>query len=135
MLGATDRGSYALSKSHFDIFLMRIAYFQKKIAKIMQKHTIRPLTDINFGKQSRYPAFSFKPMTESDKSKLADVFFKLTQVGHVNPGENWVREEFGFPEWPPGMKPEVSVAPVNVQKKDGDNNNQTEKKDGDQHDK
>lgn len=131
MLGATDRGSYALSKSHFDIFLMRIAYFQKKIAKISQKHFIRPLVDINFGKQDKYPKFAFKPMTESDKSKLADVFFKLTQVGHVNPGENWVREEFGFPEWTPGEKPQAILTPVNIKQNGGDNNNQN-KHEGDE---
>jgi hypothetical protein len=95
--GRGQNGSYALSSNQFDIFIIRLEALQRDLKALMEEEIIRPLVDLNFPNVKAYPSFSFKPFTDEDKAKLADVFQKMITAQVVDASEEWIREELGFP--------------------------------------
>lgn len=91
-------GSYALGQSHFDIFLFRLQSIQRDLEKVINDKIIKRLIDINFGKQDMYPELQFAPIMDKDRDKLADIFFKLVNAQIIEPQEEWVRDQLGFPQ-------------------------------------
>lgn len=105
-LSRGQSGSYALSGNQFDIFLIRLEALQRDLKSILEEEVIRPLIDMNFPNVKKYPNFTFKPFTDEDITKLADVFTKMITAQVVDPTEDWIREELGFP----AMSEEVKKA-------------------------
>jgi phage gp29-like protein len=91
-------GSYALGQSHFDMFLFRLESIQKDLQKVINDKIVKRLIDINFGKQEVYPELQFKPLMDKDRDKLSDIFFKLVNAQIIEPQEEWVRDQLGFPQ-------------------------------------
>lgn len=91
-------GSYALGQSHFDLFLFRLESIQRDLEKVINEKIIKRLIDINFGKQEIYPQLQFAPLMDKDRDKLADIFFKLVNAQIIEPQEEWVRDQLGFPQ-------------------------------------
>ncbi|WP_144498287.1 phage portal protein family protein [Bacillus paralicheniformis] len=96
-LSRGQSGSYALSGNQFDIFLIRLEALQRDLKSIIEEQVIRPLIDLNFPNVKKYPSFTFKPFTDEDITKLADVFDKMITAQVVDPTEEWIREQLGFP--------------------------------------
>jgi len=90
-------GSYALGQSHFDMYLFRLQSIQRQLEKVINEKIIKKLIDINFGKQEVYPEMKFAPLQDKDRDKLSDIFFKLVNAQILEPTEDWIRDELGFP--------------------------------------
>lgn len=95
--GRGQNGSYALSSNQFDIFIIRLEALQRDLKALMEEEIIRPLIDLNFPNVKAYPSFAFKPFTDEDTEKLAKVFQMLITAQVIDPSEEWIREELGFP--------------------------------------
>jgi phage gp29-like protein len=91
-------GSYALGQSHFDLFLFRLQSIQRDLEKVINDKIIKRLIDINFGKQEVYPELQFKPLMDKDRDQLSDIFFKLVNAQIIEPTEEWIRDQMGFPQ-------------------------------------
>jgi hypothetical protein len=91
-------GSYALSGSQYDVFVMRLASLQREIADLINEHIVKPLININFPNVTDYPVFMFKPMDEEDREKMARVIDTMIRNRVISPSEDWIRQEMGFPE-------------------------------------
>jgi hypothetical protein len=100
MLGneGSGSGSYALGQSHFDLFLFRLQSIQRDLEKVINEKIIKRLIDINFGKQDVYPELQFKPLMDKDRDQLSDIFFKLVNAQIIEPTEEWIRDQMGFPQ-------------------------------------
>lgn len=100
MLGneGSGSGSYALGQSHFDLFLFRLQSIQRDLEKVINDKIIKRLIDINFGKQDIYPELQFKPLMDKDRDQLSDIFFKLVNAQIIEPTEEWIRDQMGFPQ-------------------------------------
>lgn len=100
MLGneGSGSGSYALGQSHFDLFLFRLQSIQRDMEKVINDKIIKRLIDINFGKQDIYPELQFKPLMDKDRDQLSDIFFKLVNAQIIEPTEEWIRDQMGFPQ-------------------------------------
>ncbi|MGG1219359.1 DUF935 family protein [Priestia endophytica] len=100
MLGneGSGSGSYALGQSHFDLFLFRLQSIQRDLEKVINEKIIKKLIDINFGKQEVYPELQFKPLMDKDRDQLSDIFFKLVNAQIIEPNEEWIRDQMGFPQ-------------------------------------
>lgn len=91
-------GSYALSSTHFDLYLFRLQSIQRDLEKLVNERLVKSLINLNFGKQKYYPVFQFKPLMDEDKNVLADIFFKLVNAQIVEPTEPFIRDYMGLPQ-------------------------------------
>jgi len=97
LMDTGDKGSWALSKTHFDIFIYILDYLGKETEEtIMKEQVIRRLIDYNFA-NPKYPSFEFESMIKDDQEAKARVIKLLVNGGIVNPGEEWVREYLSIP--------------------------------------
>ncbi|AYP68710.1 hypothetical protein BpsS36_00004 [Bacillus phage vB_BpsS-36] len=106
-LSRGQSGSYALSGSQFDIFMIRLEALQRDLKALIEEEVIRPLIDLNFPNVKRYPSFNFKPIADKDIEKMARVFQMMIQLQVVSPSEDWIREELGFPAMSEEAKKEL----------------------------
>ncbi len=104
LLGYTDRGgsgSYALGKSHFDVFLWVLEELGTSTEEsICNEQIIKDLVDKNFPGVTKYPTFKFNAITEDDKMKIAEVYNNGVRDGAMTPTEiteNYIRTKLGFP--------------------------------------
>lgn len=102
LLGFTDRntGSLALGKEQFNLFFITVESWQKQIEDLVNERLIKDLIDFNYSNVSEYPKIKFKPLSESDKSKLYEIWLKALKEGAVKAieeDEKFLREELGFP--------------------------------------
>jgi hypothetical protein len=111
MLLGTSRGqngSYALTDNQFDIFIIRLQALQRDLKALIEEEIIRPLIDYNFPNVKAYPSFTFKPFTQEDKQKLAQVFDLMIKAEVIAPTEDWLREELGMPAMTEETKAEIA---------------------------
>ena len=100
LLGFSEMsGSYALGRSHFDVFLWVLERTRRQIEEVINEQLIKQLVDYNYIADS-YPKFRFKPMTEDDREGLLASWLRAVAAGVVQPheaDENKIREQLGFP--------------------------------------
>jgi len=81
----------------------------------LNEQLVRPLIEMNFGKQEEYPKFCFKPMREEDKKAFvvawADAVSKQAAKSTIETDKH-VRSLLGFPD----MTPEEETAAKNAEK-------------------
>lgn len=101
--GSGATGSFAMAKSHFDVFLWVVNFLRKELEdKVMFEQVIRELVDINFSDVDNYPIFKFKPLTDDQKIELVKAFAEAVQKGAVSQvtleDENYIRSVLSFQE-------------------------------------
>jgi len=96
-------GSYASSKTHFDLFRIMINNLETDLDGIVEQHLIKPLVDLNFGVVEKYPQFRFDPLTRDDLSILAEALLKLQRAGIIHEDEAFLRDLLGLPQINPAI--------------------------------
>lgn len=95
MASVGERGSYALGKKHFDVFLWIVTQLGKELNAIVSEQLLTVMTQYNFDAQ--IPAFVMQP-PEDDlvaRSKVLDILLK-GQI--IDPDEEWVRDYMDVPK-------------------------------------
>lgn len=92
-----QQGSYALGRSHFDVFLMVLSYIKDRLEDVINQDVIRPLVDFNFS-TSNYPQLNLRFFEQAQRSELTDVVNTLLDQGVVDSDEEWIRDYVGVPD-------------------------------------
>jgi len=115
LMDTGDRGSWALSKTHFDIFIYVLNYLGEETEEtLMKEQIIKRLIDLNFP-NPKYPIFKFEPLIKEDQEAKAKICKMLVEAGLINPEEEWVRDFLDIPAkekdipLPPPKKAEMQV--------------------------
>lgn len=98
-LPGSPRGSYALSRDHSDFFMMSLKSVVEFLCHVINKYAVRPLVDLNFGPQERYPVVTCN-LPSMDMAGLAQVLSGLVSGGLVKPDtdlEDHIRERLNLP--------------------------------------
>jgi len=94
------KGSYALGKKHFDIFLMSLNEVEEDTCEdIGDEQLIKHIIRYNFNTEN-IPHLKFKPKVEEDKYKIAASWSNLLKAGAVTTTESddkYIRELLGLP--------------------------------------
>lgn len=98
LLGYTEsasRGSYALGKKHFDVFLWILDDLGSSISTLITEQLLTQLTAYNF--DASVPTFQMISPEEDPevKSKILKI---LLDGGVVDPSEEWVRDYLNVPQ-------------------------------------
>jgi len=92
-----EKGSYALSKTHFDVFIYVLNYLGEETQDtIMREQIIKRLIDFNFP-DPKYPYFEFESLIKDDQEGKAKIAKMLVDARLINPEEEWVREYLKIP--------------------------------------
>jgi len=91
LMDTGEKGSWALSKTHFDIFIYILDYLGTETEDtIIREQIIKRLIDFNFS-QPKYPYFKFESLIKDDQKAKAEIAKMLVDAGLINPEEEWVR--------------------------------------------
>jgi SPP1 gp7 family putative phage head morphogenesis protein len=91
LMDSGEKGSWALSKTHFDIFIYILDYLGEETEDtIIREQIIKRLIDFNFP-QPKYPYFKFESLIKEDQKAKAEIAKMLVDAGLINPEEEWVR--------------------------------------------
>jgi len=91
LMDTGEKGSWALSKTHFDIFIYILDYLGTETEdSIVREQIIRRLIDFNFT-QPKYPYFKFESLIKEDQKAKAEIAKMLVDAGLINQEEEWVR--------------------------------------------
>jgi hypothetical protein len=102
MEDGSQGGSYALGKTHKDLFIMaaqKIADYVKE--NVLLTQCVQPLIEWNYGPQDDYGTFeSEKALTPEELKELGDVYNLFVNAGILDPisDNEWIRQQAGFPE-------------------------------------
>ncbi|MBA7586093.1 hypothetical protein ES708_28089 [subsurface metagenome] len=106
LMDTGEKGSWALSKTHFDIFIYILDYLGTETEDtIVREQVIKRLIDFNFA-NPKYPYFKFESLIKDDQKAKAEIAKMLVDAGLINPEEEWVR---GFLKLP--VKEEGIILP------------------------
>ena len=76
-------GSFNLSDTHLDIFLMNLGLIANSISNVINKDLIPKMIDWNFG-TGFYPRLEFLPFDRQDKKFLANLFIRVAGSRTIN---------------------------------------------------
>jgi len=133
LMDTGETGSWALSKTHFDIFVYILDYLGGETEDtIIREQIIKRLIDFNFP-QPKYPYFKFESLIKDDQKAKAEIAKMLVDAGLINQEEEWVREFLKIPAKEEGIvlpqpKPSGGLFKENYQAKLSRQPNQYEKK-------
>lgn len=97
LMDTGEKGSWALSQTHFDIFIYILDYLGLETEDtIIREQIIKRLIDFNFP-QPKYPYFKFESLIKEDQKAKAEIAKILVDAGLINPEEEWVREYLKIP--------------------------------------
>lgn len=95
-------GSYAKSKTQFDLYMTHINHIKKEVAEtVINEQIIKQLVDFNFITDGQYPRFEFLEPKEETKYEMLTAWKDLVGLGVVNnqeEDEDHIRKLFKFPE-------------------------------------
>lgn len=103
-----QRGSYAVGKVHDGVRDDIEKADAKVLAKTLKRDLVRPLVDLNFGPQKRYPILKIGRPDEVDVTALVDNVAKLVPLG-LKVGMATMRDLIGLPD--PDADEELLGAP------------------------
>jgi hypothetical protein len=99
LLGMTDasgRGSYALGKKHFDVFLWVLFFLQQSLEELLREELVRELVDLNYDNVNIYPKFFMEQVSEESSDAKAKILQILSQAGFIDPKspdvQDWAQE-------------------------------------------
>ena len=108
LMDAGEKGSWALSKTHFDIFIYVLDFLGTETEDtIIREQIIKRLIDFNFT-TPKYPYFKFGSLIKDDQEAKAKIAKMLVDAGLINQEEEWVR---GFLKIPAKEKDVVLPLP------------------------
>lgn len=93
--GGETTGSYAMSKTHFDVLLLMLQDIQSRLCEVIED-LLNRLVSYNFNTDER-ASFSFEPFSEEDQAALVDMIQKLVEAGTISGTEPWVYERLNIP--------------------------------------
>lgn len=105
-LGISDQaggggGSYALSQTHFDVFMMVLEHMGTDISEmIVNEQLLKPLVQYNYGEipDELMPKFGFESLIGDNVSGRATVVGMLASHGLIDKREEWVRKYLNVPK-------------------------------------
>ena len=96
-----ETGTYAQSKTQFNVFLITVEDIRRDIAKdVVEQQLIRRVVHANYGPRP-LPTFEFKPLQEEDEQRLLGMWLQAVTAGVVDTtpqDEVHIREVTDFPE-------------------------------------
>ncbi|PIP41000.1 MAG: hypothetical protein COX19_04500 [Desulfobacterales bacterium CG23_combo_of_CG06-09_8_20_14_all_51_8] len=98
LLGYTEsgsRGSYALGKKHFDVFIWILEDLGSSISALITEQLLTQLVQYNF--EAQVPTFQLIS-PEEDPEVKAKILKILLDGGVVDPSEEWVRDYLNVPQ-------------------------------------
>ena len=84
-------GSFNLSESHLDIFLVNLELMGQYVAKIINSVIIPKIIDWNFG-TGNYPKIQFQPFDRLIKKQLFDVYTRIAGSANINVSPEFLLE-------------------------------------------
>jgi len=94
-------GSYALGKSHFDVFMFVLEMIGRDIEEtIVSEQIIKPLIQLNYGDvpEEIEPNFEFESLIDEDTEARSRVVKMLADANLIDKREDWVRDYLSLPE-------------------------------------
>ena len=76
-------GSFNLSDTHLDIFIMNLELISRRIADVINRDLIPRLIDWNFG-TGLYPRIEFTPFDSTNRKFLTDLFTRIAGARVIN---------------------------------------------------
>ncbi len=113
-LGSTETGSYALSEDQSSFFLMALQAVANQITDVMNTYAIKPLVNVNWGPQDKYPRLTYSKLEQRDLFTYGDAIQKLISSGAIVVDEglrDTIRDLYGLPEEPDTLEV-VTPAPT-----------------------
>lgn len=90
-------GGHAVSKEHNEVRKDIMRSDAKQLEAILSRDIIRPMIDLNFGKQKVYPKIKLGNKEKEDLAAMADALAKLVPLG-LKVSASQVRSKFGIEE-------------------------------------
>ena len=112
-----QRGSYAVGKVHDGVRDDIEKADAKALASTLKRDLVKPLVDLNFGPQQRYPNLTIGRPEEIDVKMLVDNVAKLVPLG-LKVGMATMRDRLGLPD--PEADEELLGAPTEPDEADAD---------------
>lgn len=97
---STGTGSYALGKTHYDLFVLMLEEQCKNLSNINVDQFLKPFIVAHFGPQSDYGKFAIEDFQQDDEKLMFEAFLSGVNSGIIKPGLekdlNRCRERTGF---------------------------------------
>ncbi len=106
-------GSRAAAQVHGEVKRDILSYDARELSRTLTQQLVKPLVDLNFGPQKRYPQFWLGLPDDQDMKMFADVVSVFVDRG-LKVGQHTIMGELGLPEPGPGeplLQPAKSAAP------------------------
>jgi len=101
MLGANDKGSFALSKDQSSFFYDSLQAVAKNILDVINKYAIKQLVDINWPGTQDYPQLKVDDIGAIDKVQFATMINTLVGASIIKTDDDldrYIRKELDLPE-------------------------------------
>ena len=89
-------GSFAKAQTHLNVFMWPLEHLRRDMTEtIIGEQIIKPLIDLNYGPQEKYPQYVFEPLTDEQKAAWLTAVFTAIEKGAITPDleiENRVRQ-------------------------------------------
>jgi SPP1 gp7 family putative phage head morphogenesis protein len=96
----TSTGSFAQAETQLEAFLWTLDADADRLEECINEKLLCELGDVNFG-DGEYPIFKFKPVSESKKMQIINLWKDLSGTGAVSrtdADENHIRDLMDFPQ-------------------------------------
>jgi len=100
-LGEARKGSYALSKTLKEIYMLALQAIGKDICDTFNKYAIQKLVDLNWPDRKRYPKLTVKGLGELDRETMSEIVERLQRSGFLTADEgleDFFRKSLDLPE-------------------------------------
>ncbi len=104
-------GSYSLSKTHADMFLLGEDALLVDIENQINKYVVRRLVEYNFGKKAPQCYVKIERITDARKSFLKEVFMQMLKNGNAIPAAREIADTVGVPLEDENTQPTQSAQP------------------------
>lgn len=137
----TGGGSYSLGTEQIKIFLMHIYAKRREIERVINRHIIKPLVELNFGEiEGKCPKFKFKPIDEKSAVEFAKLWLDYMGKGIAKPSLeeiNYFKNTIQFPptsedDWEEQNQEQDQQQEQQQEKSDQQNEDETKNESGDQ---
>ena len=101
MLGAGDKGSFALSKDQSSFFYDSLQAVAKNILDVINKYAIKQLVELNWPGTSEYPTLKVDDIGAIDKVQFATMINTLVGANIIKTDDDldrYIRKELDMPE-------------------------------------
>jgi len=90
-------GSYALSRTHFNIFIMELDGLIADLEDHFTRYVVRDLVEYNFGANAPKAYIDIERLSKQRQEFLAKIFFEMAKQGMVMPGLKEIARELKIP--------------------------------------